>query len=60
VGRGRKYNLNMESQPLENLDGYDCVLIVTDHTSYDYARIVEEWFAAGGRLAQCHPRSSVP
>src|SRR6201992_3854700 len=42
VGRGRKYNLNMESQPLENLDGYDCVLIVTDHTSYDYARIVRE------------------
>src|SRR5271170_5667549 len=42
VGRGRKYNLNMESQPLENLGGYDCVLIVTDHTSYDYARIVKE------------------
>ena len=42
VGRGRKYNLNMESQPLDNLDGYDCVLIVTDHTSYDYARIVEK------------------
>src|SRR6202522_3974308 len=42
VGRGRKYNLNMNSQPLENLGGYDCVLIVTDHTSYDYARIVKE------------------
>src|SRR5271163_4104380 len=42
VGRGRKYNLNMQSQPVEKLDGYDCVLIVTDHTSYDYARIVEE------------------
>src|SRR5580700_10695871 len=42
VGRGRKYNLNMKSQPLDNLGGYDCVLIVTDHTSYDYARIVEE------------------
>src|SRR3984885_7310327 len=42
VGRGRKYNLNMESQPLDNLGGYDCVLIVTDHTSYDYTRIVEE------------------
>jgi UDP-N-acetyl-D-glucosamine dehydrogenase len=42
VGRGRKYNLNMESQPLDNLGSYDCVLIVTDHTSYDYARIVEE------------------
>jgi UDP-N-acetyl-D-glucosamine dehydrogenase len=32
----------MQSQPLENLGGYDCVLIVTDHTSYDYARIVRE------------------
>jgi UDP-N-acetyl-D-glucosamine dehydrogenase len=42
VGRGRKYNLNMESQPLDNLGGYDCVLIVTDHSSYDYARIVKE------------------
>jgi UDP-N-acetyl-D-glucosamine dehydrogenase len=42
VGRGRKYNLNMQSQPVERLDGYDCVLIVTDHSSYDYAHIVEE------------------
>jgi UDP-N-acetyl-D-glucosamine dehydrogenase len=42
VGRGRKYNLNMESQPLENLSSYDCILIVTDHTSYDYPRIVTE------------------
>jgi UDP-N-acetyl-D-glucosamine dehydrogenase len=42
VGRGRKYNLNMQSQPVEKLDDYDCVLIVTDHSSYDYARIVDE------------------
>jgi UDP-N-acetyl-D-glucosamine dehydrogenase len=42
VGRGRKYNLNMDSQPLENLGGYDCVLIVTDHSSYDYAWIVDQ------------------
>ena len=42
VGRGRKYNLNMQSTPLENLGSYDCVLIVTDHTSYDYAHIVRE------------------
>jgi UDP-N-acetyl-D-glucosamine dehydrogenase len=32
----------MQSQPVERLDGYDCVLIVTDHSSYDYAHIVEE------------------
>jgi UDP-N-acetyl-D-glucosamine dehydrogenase len=42
VGRGRKYNLNMTSQSMEHLDDYDCVLIVTDHTSYDYERIVRE------------------
>jgi UDP-N-acetyl-D-glucosamine dehydrogenase len=42
VGRGRKYRLGMKSQPLENLGAYDCVLIVTDHSSYDYAKIVCE------------------
>jgi UDP-N-acetyl-D-glucosamine dehydrogenase len=25
VGRGRKYNLNMQSQPLQGLAAYDCV-----------------------------------
>ncbi len=42
VGRGRKYNLEMKNTPLDNLKQYDCVLIVTDHSSYDYAAIVEE------------------
>jgi UDP-N-acetyl-D-glucosamine dehydrogenase len=42
VGRGRKYNLNMKNTPLDNLQQYDCVLIVTDHSSYDYASIVKE------------------
>ncbi len=42
VGRGRKYNLEMKNTPLENLGQYDCVLIVTDHSSYDYAQIVAE------------------
>jgi len=32
----------MQSQPLNHLADYDCVLIVTDHSSYDYARIVGE------------------
>ena len=41
VGRGRKYNLKMKNTPLDNLQQYDCVLIVTDHSSYDYAAIVE-------------------
>jgi UDP-N-acetyl-D-glucosamine dehydrogenase len=42
VGRGRKYNLEMKNTPLENLGQYDCVLIVTDHSSYNYGEIVAE------------------
>ncbi len=42
VGHGRHYALNMDSQPLNDLAQYDCVLIATDHTEYDYARIVRE------------------
>jgi UDP-N-acetyl-D-glucosamine dehydrogenase len=42
VGRGRHYNLNMTSTPLEHLEQYDCVLIVTDHSDYDYAQIVQQ------------------
>ncbi|MGC2449868.1 MAG: UDP binding domain-containing protein, partial [Candidatus Sulfotelmatobacter sp.] len=40
IGKGRKYDLQMKSTPLENLGQYDCVLIVTDHSSYDYRQIV--------------------
>jgi UDP-N-acetyl-D-glucosamine dehydrogenase len=42
VGRGRKYDLNMTSIPLDDLRRYDCVVIVTDHSDYDYARVVRE------------------
>jgi len=42
VGQGRKYNLQMTRTPLDNLAQFDCVLIVTDHSDYDYRRIVEE------------------
>jgi UDP-N-acetyl-D-glucosamine dehydrogenase len=42
VGKGRHYDLQMTCSPLENLGQYDCVLIVTDHSDYDYARIVGE------------------
>jgi UDP-N-acetyl-D-glucosamine dehydrogenase len=42
IGRGRKYDLQMRSVPLEQLGNYDCVVIVTDHSSYDYSRIVRE------------------
>jgi UDP-N-acetyl-D-glucosamine dehydrogenase len=41
VGRGRHYNLNMTCTPLENLEQYDCVLIVTDHSDYNYQEIVK-------------------
>jgi UDP-N-acetyl-D-glucosamine dehydrogenase len=42
VGKGRHYDLQMTNTPLENLGQYDCVLIVTDHTEYDYKKIVNE------------------
>jgi UDP-N-acetyl-D-glucosamine dehydrogenase len=42
VGRGRKYDLQMKCTPLDNLGQYDCVLIVTDHSDYDYKKIVND------------------
>jgi UDP-N-acetyl-D-glucosamine dehydrogenase len=42
VGRGRHYNLNMTCTPLTHLGDYDCVLIMTDHTDYDYKDIVRQ------------------
>jgi len=42
VGRGRHYDLNMTNTPLENLGQFDAVLIVTDHTSYNFQEIVEQ------------------
>ena len=53
VGRGRHYDLNMTSTPLDDLGQYDAVLIVTDHTSYDYRRIVDR-IADRRRHAQRH------
>ena len=32
----------MTCTPLENLEQYDCVLIVTDHSDYDYVDIVNK------------------
>ena len=42
VGHGRKYDLNMTCAPLDHLEQYDAVVIVTDHSSYDFAQIVEQ------------------
>jgi UDP-N-acetyl-D-glucosamine dehydrogenase len=40
VGQGRKYRLHMKSTPLSSIPEFDCVLIATDHTQYDYPAIV--------------------
>jgi len=42
IGKGRHYDLQMKCASMENLGQYDCVLIVTDHSDYDYAKIVRE------------------
>jgi len=42
VGRGRHYALNMTNTPLDNLGQFDAVVIVTDHSSYDYKAIVDQ------------------
>ncbi len=42
ISEGRHYKLHMKRVPLEDLAQYDCVLIVTDHSSLDYGRIVRE------------------
>jgi len=44
VGRGRKYALHMERVELGDdygaLRGFDCVLIATDHSEYDWGQVV--------------------
>jgi UDP-N-acetyl-D-glucosamine dehydrogenase len=42
IGKGRKYDLQLKCAELKDLSQYDCVLIVTDHSDYDYGRIVQE------------------
>ncbi len=42
IGKGRKYDLQMKRSELKDLGQYDCVLIVTDHSDYDYKQIVQE------------------
>src|SRR6202451_4179185 len=42
IGKGRKYDLHMKRTELEQLGAYDCVVIVTDHSDYDYKKIVSE------------------
>jgi UDP-N-acetyl-D-glucosamine dehydrogenase len=42
VGSGRRYDLNMTCTPLDRIPEFDCVVIVTDHSQYDYAGIVKQ------------------
>ena len=42
IGKGRKYDLQMQCVPLETLGQYDCAVIITDHSDYDFPKIVEE------------------
>lgn len=42
VGRGRHYDLNMTCASLDDLHRYDCVVIITDHSIYNYGRIAQE------------------
>src|ERR1700756_2450629 len=41
IGKGRHYDLQMKCAPVDDLSKYDCVLIVTDHSDYDYAWIAQ-------------------
>jgi UDP-N-acetyl-D-glucosamine dehydrogenase len=45
IGKGRKYDLQMKCTSVEDVGKYDCVLIVTDHSDYDY-----EWIAQHASL----------
>src|SRR5579863_182594 len=42
VGKGRKYDLQMKCAELKDLGQYDCVVIVTDHSDYDFRDIVQQ------------------
>jgi len=42
VGHGRHYALNMTNTLLDDSIEYDAIVIVTDHSSYDYHAIVEQ------------------
>jgi UDP-N-acetyl-D-glucosamine dehydrogenase len=42
VSSGRKYDLQMHSTSLEDLGRFDCVVIVTDHSIYNFGEIVAQ------------------
>jgi UDP-N-acetyl-D-glucosamine dehydrogenase len=40
IGKGRRYDLKMCSTPLEKVSDFDCVVIATDHSQYNFRAIV--------------------
>jgi UDP-N-acetyl-D-glucosamine dehydrogenase len=42
IGKGRKYDLQLQCVSLESIGQYDCVVILADHSDYDYRTIVDE------------------
>jgi UDP-N-acetyl-D-glucosamine dehydrogenase len=42
VGKGRHYQLEMKCASLDGIGGYDCVAILTDHSTYNYEEIVRD------------------
>jgi UDP-N-acetyl-D-glucosamine dehydrogenase len=40
--KSRKYDLQMSCAPLDGLGEYDCVVVITDHSDYDYGAIVKQ------------------
>ncbi|MDE1176709.1 MAG: nucleotide sugar dehydrogenase [Edaphobacter sp.] len=42
VGSGRHYHLDMHSTPLERIGEFDCVVVHTDHSLYDFTEIVDQ------------------
>ena len=42
IGNGRHYDLQMKCTAVEDVAKFDCVLIVTDHSDYDYASIAAQ------------------
>jgi UDP-N-acetyl-D-glucosamine dehydrogenase len=41
VGAGRHYAIYQNSTPLDKVAEFDCVVLVTDHSAYDVAALVE-------------------
>jgi len=41
VGCGRHYSLKMQSTPLDRVLEFDCVILVTDHSTYEIASLVQ-------------------